>query len=135
MNFDPATLQTAKNYTDKKFAEAGNAGGSADEKIVVELPMEYDYLFFGEIEVDAETAAKLVRAAENLQPVYITCLSGGATVVRKCEISLMGSGTYFFECFNVSRGSVFADTLTYNANAGTLLGESYTLSISGTTGD
>ena len=105
-----------------------------EEKIIVELPMEYDYLFFGEIELDAETGAKLVRAAENLQPVYLKCLSGGATVVRKCEISLMGSGMYFFECFNVWRGSVFADTLTYNANAGTLLGVSYTLSIASTTG-
>lgn len=119
---DLVTLALAKKYTD-------------EAKVIVELPMEYDMMFLaGEFAIDAETGAKLVRAAENCLPVYLKSSSGGAEIVRKFEISLMGSGIYFFECFNTMRGAVFADTITYNANAGTLLGESFTLSVAGTTG-
>lgn len=106
------------------------SGGGNDEKLIIDLPYDYDSLLSaGEFEIDAKMGAKFVQAAENLQPIFIrTSNNDGSTGIRKFEVSTMAGGIfYILDSFNISRGTAFVDTFTYNVAEGKVQAESHTI--------
>lgn len=121
MGFNPITLALANKYTDEKVASAG--GGSAETRVVIDIPADFNQLAIGvEIPVEAEMAADIIRAGQNLLPIYLRYDANGGGYIRKFECSAYAEhGTYVFFGCNFDGSKRSADIITFHETTGTII--------------